>query len=53
MWSENPKIDIISSKMSQLGYHVHSGSSFCFIMRKMQIYSKKWREKFQRRVFEK
>ena len=47
MWSENPKIDIISSKMSELGYHGHSGSSFGFIMRTMQYIAKIGEKKFK------
>jgi len=47
MWSENPKIDIISSKMSELGYHGHSGSSFGFIMRKMQYIARNGEKNFK------
>ena len=47
MWSENPKIDIIGSKMSELGYHCHSGSSFGFIMRKMQYIARNGEKKFK------
>jgi len=47
MWSENPKIDIIGSKMSELGYHGHSGSSFGFIMRKMQYIARNGEKKFK------
>ena len=37
MWSKNPEIRIISNKMSELGYNYHSGTSFGFTMRQMQI----------------
>lgn len=47
MWAENPKIHIISSKMSELGYHGHSGSSFGFIMRKMQYIARNGEKKFK------
>ena len=47
MWSENPKINIISSKMSELGYNGHSGSSFDFIMRKMQYIARNGEKKFK------
>jgi len=37
MWGKNPEIKMISEKMSELGYPYHSGSSFGWTMRHMQI----------------
>jgi len=36
MFSNDPRIDIISNKMCELGYTGHSGSSFGWTMRQMQ-----------------
>jgi hypothetical protein len=35
-FSSNVKVRTISNKMSELGYHGHSGFSFGWIMRQMQ-----------------
>lgn len=37
MWSRSDEVRIISNKMTELGYDCHSGSSFGWIMRHMQI----------------
>jgi hypothetical protein len=37
MWSRSKEVNIISNKMSELGYNYHSGSSFVWIMRHMQF----------------
>ncbi len=53
MINDDNEIQIISQKMSELGYDTHSGSSFGWTMRHMQFiaqygleeHSKKWVEK--------
>ena len=47
MFSKDPKIDIISNKMAQLGYCGHSGSSFGCIMRDMQNIAQNGEKKFR------
>ena len=37
MWNNSNEVKLISNKMSELGYHYHSGSSFGWTMRQMQI----------------
>lgn len=48
MWSQNPKIDIISQKMSELGYNGHSGCSFGWTMRQMQFLAEKGENEFKK-----
>jgi len=48
MWSQNPEIDIISQKMSELGYHGHSGCSFGWTMRQMQFLAEKGEDEFKK-----
>lgn len=47
MWSDDPRIDIISSKMEALGYNGHSGASFGYTMRTMQYIARNGEEKFK------
>jgi hypothetical protein len=51
MWSKDPRIDIISEKMEELGYIEHSGSSFGCTMRNMQYLAKNGVDKFKQ-IFE-
>jgi hypothetical protein len=46
-WSTDPRINIISNKMCELGYHGHSGSSFGFVMRAMQYIANNGEEKYK------
>ena len=46
MFSQDPKISIISEKMIELGYDGHSGCSFGCIMRDMQYIAKHGEKKF-------
>jgi hypothetical protein len=46
MFSEDPRIWVISNKMAQLGYDGHSGCSFGCTMRDMQYIAKYGEEKF-------
>ena len=46
MFSNDPEINIISNKMSELGYDCHSGSSFGWTMRQMQYIAKYGEEKY-------
>lgn len=48
MWSRDSRIDIISNKMSQLGYDGHSGCSFGITMRNMQFLAKNGEEEFKK-----
>ena len=47
MWSDDPRVDIISAKMVELGYNGHSGASFGYTMRRMQYLAKNGEEKFK------
>lgn len=47
MWSKDPRIDIISEKMEELGYSGHSGCSFGCTMRNMQHLAKNGENKFK------
>ena len=49
IFSNDPKIWIISNKMEQLGYHGHSGASFGCTMREMQYIAQNGEEKFRDR----
>jgi hypothetical protein len=46
-WSNDPRINIISNKMVELGYNGHSGSSFGCVMRAMQYIAKNGEEKYK------
>jgi len=46
MFSQDPKILIISKKMVELGYNGHSGGSFGCIMRDMQYIAQHGEKKF-------
>ena len=46
-WSDDPRIDIISSKMDALGYNGHSGASFGYTMRTMQYIARNGEGKFK------
>lgn len=46
-WSNDPRINIISNKMVELGYNDHSGSSFGYTMRAMQYIAQKGEEKYK------
>lgn len=46
-WSNDPRINIISNKMVELGYNEHSGSSFGYTMRAMQYISQNGEEKYK------
>lgn len=48
MWCNDPNIDIISSKMEDLGYNEHSGTSFGCTMRNMQYLVQFGEEKFKK-----
>jgi hypothetical protein len=47
MWSNDPRIEVISEKMEELGYHEHSGSSFGITMRNMQYLAQNGENKFK------
>jgi hypothetical protein len=47
MWSDDPRVDIISAKMVELGYNGHSGASFGYTMRRMQYIAINGEEKFK------
>ncbi len=53
MWSNDPRIEVISEKMVELGYNGHSGISFGTTMRNMQYLAqhgeKKFKELFNRK----
>ena len=46
-WSNDPRINIISNKMVELGYNGHSGSSFGYTMRAMQYIAQNGEEKYK------
>ena len=46
-WSNDPRINIISNKMVELGYNEHSGSSFGYTMRAMQYIAQNGEEKYK------
>lgn len=48
MWSDDPRIDIITEKMIELGYNGHSGSSFGCTMRNMQYLVQNGEDKFKK-----
>lgn len=48
MFSRDPRIDIISEKMEELGYSGHSGCSFGCTMRNMQYLAKNGENKFKK-----
>lgn len=48
IYSDDPRINIISEKMEQNGYHEHSGASFGYTMRKMQYLAKHGEENFKK-----
>lgn len=48
MWSDDPRIDIITEKMIEIGYDGHSGSSFGCTMRNMQYLVQNGEEKFKK-----
>lgn len=48
MWSDDPRIDIITEKMIEIGYDGHSGSSFGYTMRNMQYLVQNGEEKFKK-----
>lgn len=48
MFSNNPKINLISNKMCELGYNEHSGLSFSCVMRNMQYLVKNGEENFKK-----
>jgi hypothetical protein len=45
-FSRCEKIGIISSKMEELGYHGHSGTSFGITMRQMELIAKHGKDQF-------
>lgn len=47
MWSKDPRIDDISRKMEELGYHNHSGASFGCTLRNMQYLAQNGEEKLK------
>jgi hypothetical protein len=47
MFSNDPKIDVITKKMVELGYSGHSGSSFGCTMRDMQFIALRGEEEFR------
>ncbi len=51
MWSEDPRVNIISSKMVELGYNGHSGASFGYTMRRMQYIAQNGEQKFREEYF--
>ena len=52
-WSNDPRINIISNKMVELGYNEHSGSSFGYTMRHMQFIAQNGEEKYIERYIKK
>jgi hypothetical protein len=48
MWSRDSRIDMISRKMSELGYNGHSGFSFGWTMRQMQSLAKNGEAEFKK-----
>ena len=46
-WSNDPRINIISNKMVELGYIEHSGSSFGYTMRAMQYIAQNGEDKYK------
>jgi hypothetical protein len=46
-WSNDPRINIISNKMVELGYNGHSGSSFGYTMRAMQYIAQNGEDKYK------
>jgi hypothetical protein len=48
-FSTDPRLDIISEKMAEIGYNSHSGASFGCTMRQMQFLAKFGEEKFKER----
>jgi hypothetical protein len=46
-WSNDPRINIISNKMVELGYDRHSGSSFGYTMRAMQYIAQNGEDKYK------
>ena len=48
MFSNDPRIDEISRKMEEFGYNGHSGASFGFTMRYMQLLVQKGEEEFKK-----
>jgi hypothetical protein len=46
-FSNDPRINIISNKMVELGYNGHSGSSFGYTMRAMQYIANNGEEKYK------
>jgi hypothetical protein len=51
MWSEDPRVNIISAKMVELGYNGHSGASFGYTMRRMQYIAQNGEKKFREEYF--
>lgn len=47
MFSTDPKISIITDKMSNLGYHGHSEATFDHVMKAMQYIARYGEHKFQ------
>ena len=47
MFSNDKNVYIILNKMSELGYNLHSGSSFGLIMRQMQFIARYGEKKFR------
>jgi len=47
MFSKDPRVDLISNKMAELGYGGHSGCSFGCVMRDMQYIAQNGEEKFR------
>jgi hypothetical protein len=52
MWSNDQRIYDITLKMEELGYDGHSGCSFGYTMRSMQLLAQKGEEEFKK-LFEK
>ena len=50
MWSDYKKISYISSKMKELGYNEHSGSSFGWTMRQMQYIAQHGEDKYAEQI---
>jgi hypothetical protein len=50
MFSHDPRVTIISNKMTELGYSGHSGASFGFTMRNMQYLAEHGEEKFKTEI---
>ncbi len=47
MFSLDPRLDFISEKMAEIGYNVHSSTSFGRVMRQMQFLAKFGEDKFK------